>query len=184
MPQLSRFTHFSWGQIESEGFAPCKRIDILQLCGCECRSYNWGSQSRSPGKMGLLVKFWSPSKVHRWTLPSPTVCMLWLKTKRHVLTNLNQWLHQPFFAVSDQTSTSVYWAIKSITGCQEGSQMTSIQCLPLSKERWKFVLILKKRKCLQNSKRGWGVDLEFKPHPPNELFHTFKTIKMDELLPP
>ena len=32
VPKLSLFTRFSWGKIQFKGFAPCKRIDISQLC--------------------------------------------------------------------------------------------------------------------------------------------------------
>ena len=32
-PKLLRFTHFSWGKIWFENFAPCKNIDIMQFCG-------------------------------------------------------------------------------------------------------------------------------------------------------
>ena len=32
VPKLSLFTRFSWGKIQFKYFAPCKRIDISQLC--------------------------------------------------------------------------------------------------------------------------------------------------------
>ena len=32
VPKLLQFTRFSWCKIWFEGFASCKRIDILQLC--------------------------------------------------------------------------------------------------------------------------------------------------------
>ena len=32
MPKLSFFTRFSWGKILLKDFAPCKKIDISQLC--------------------------------------------------------------------------------------------------------------------------------------------------------
>ena len=63
-PKLLRTTHFSWGKIWFEKFAPCKRIDILQLwpfadCG------RTGQDRKNSNLLGGEVQSpWRPTNSH------------------------------------------------------------------------------------------------------------------------